>query len=71
MSLSNDQRDMGKLGRGKTKTLRVEDMPRRVPDISKISALVGFQPTMNLDQIIQSVVDSLRGAVSAGASREP
>ena len=37
-----------------------EDMPRRVPDISKIRALIGFQPTLNLDQIIQSVVDSLR-----------
>ena len=37
-----------------------EDMPRRVPDISKIRTLLGFQPTMNLDQIIQSVVESLR-----------
>lgn len=37
-----------------------EDMPRRVPDIAKIHALIGFQPTMALNQIIQSVVDSLR-----------
>ncbi len=37
-----------------------EDMPRRVPDISKIHALIGFQTTMNLDEIILSVVESLR-----------
>jgi UDP-glucose 4-epimerase len=33
-----------------------EDMPRRVPDISKINALVGFQPKMTLDGILQSVI---------------
>jgi UDP-glucose 4-epimerase len=36
-----------------------EDMPRRIPDISKIRSLIGFQPTMNLNQIILSVVESL------------
>jgi UDP-glucose 4-epimerase len=34
-----------------------EDMPRRVPDISKINALVGFQPKMSLDGILQSVIN--------------
>jgi UDP-glucose 4-epimerase len=34
-----------------------EDMPRRVPDISKISALVGFRPEMSLDGILQSVIE--------------
>ncbi|MBI3321173.1 MAG: GDP-mannose 4,6-dehydratase [Candidatus Omnitrophica bacterium] len=54
-----------------------EDMPRRVPDTGKIRALIGFQPTMNLDQIIHSVVDSMRpsitprGARVAGASAPP
>jgi len=38
-----------------------EDMPRRVPDISKIRALIGFQPTKDLDHIIQSVVEDIRG----------
>jgi UDP-glucose 4-epimerase len=33
-----------------------EDMPRRVPDISKINALVGFSPDMKLDGILQSVI---------------
>jgi UDP-glucose 4-epimerase len=44
-----------------------EDMPRRVPDISRIRALIGFEPTMNLDQIIESVVASTRGAGAAPA----
>ena len=34
-----------------------EDMPRRVPDISKINAHVGFQPEMKLDGILQSVIN--------------
>ena len=34
-----------------------EDMPRRVPDISKISQLVDFRPEMSLDGILQSVID--------------
>ncbi len=33
-----------------------EDMPRRVPDISKIGALVGYRPTRSLDQILDSVI---------------
>jgi UDP-glucose 4-epimerase len=33
-----------------------EDMPRRVPDISKVAALVGFQPRKTLDEILQSVI---------------
>lgn len=37
-----------------------EDMPRRVPDITKVRQLIGFQPTMTLHQIIQSVVESMR-----------
>jgi UDP-glucose 4-epimerase len=34
-----------------------EDMPRRVPDISKVSGLVGFRPEMGLDGILETVVD--------------
>ena len=33
-----------------------EDMPRRVPDIAKIQAYVGYQPTVHLDEIIQRVI---------------
>lgn len=34
-----------------------EDMPRRVPNIAKISKTIGYQPSKNLEQIIQSVVE--------------
>jgi UDP-glucose 4-epimerase len=38
-----------------------EDMPRRVPDISKINGLLGFQPRLELDDIIRSVIEYARG----------
>lgn len=34
-----------------------EDMPRRVPDLTRIRALTGFRPTVGLTQIISRVVD--------------
>ncbi|HEY6507219.1 MAG TPA: NAD-dependent epimerase/dehydratase family protein [Vicinamibacterales bacterium] len=37
-----------------------EDMPRRVPDISKIQALIAYQPRLGLDDIIQTVVEHMR-----------
>jgi UDP-glucose 4-epimerase len=37
-----------------------EDMPRRVPDISRIRALVGYEPRVNLDEILASVIDHMR-----------
>ena len=38
-----------------------EDMPRRIPDITKVNALVGFRPSMKLDGILQSVIDYQSG----------
>jgi UDP-glucose 4-epimerase len=38
-----------------------EDMPRRVPDIAKVSELVGFCPKMSLDGILKSVIDYQSG----------
>jgi UDP-glucose 4-epimerase len=37
-----------------------EDMPRRVPDISKIGALIGYQPRLGLDEIIRTVIEYIR-----------
>src|SRR5205085_12170847 len=34
-----------------------EDMMRRVPDISKIRALIGYQPRAGLDAILESIID--------------
>ncbi len=41
-----------------------EDMPRRVPDITKIHALVGFQPTVQLNEIIAKVIEYFRSQQS-------
>src|SRR5918994_655215 len=32
-----------------------EDMPRRVPDITKIAGLIGYAPTVDLDEILERV----------------
>jgi UDP-glucose 4-epimerase len=37
-----------------------EDMPRRVPDITKIRGLVGYDPKVQLDEILTRVIDYVR-----------
>ncbi len=37
-----------------------EDMPRRVPDLTKITAAIGYEPKVGLDEIIRRVVDEKR-----------
>ena len=37
-----------------------EDMPRRVPDISRIRALVGYEPTVALDETLARVIEHFR-----------
>ncbi len=39
-----------------------EDMPRRVPDTTKISNLTGFQTTYTLDQILETVITFMNGS---------
>ncbi|HEX7085690.1 MAG TPA: NAD-dependent epimerase/dehydratase family protein [Vicinamibacterales bacterium] len=34
-----------------------EDMPRRVPDLTKIRQLIGYEPTVALDEILARVID--------------
>jgi UDP-glucose 4-epimerase len=38
-----------------------EDMPRRLPDLRKISALIGYKPRYTLDDILVEVIDHIRG----------
>ena len=38
-----------------------EDMPRRVPDITKIRQFVGYEPKVQLEEIIRTVVEHMRG----------
>ena len=37
-----------------------EDMPRRVPDLSKLMALISYQPRFTLDDILSQVIDYFR-----------
>jgi nucleoside-diphosphate-sugar epimerase len=37
-----------------------EDMPRRVPDLTKIHKLVGYEPKVQLNEIITSVIEYFR-----------
>ncbi|MBI2879994.1 MAG: GDP-mannose 4,6-dehydratase [Candidatus Tectomicrobia bacterium] len=54
-----------------------EDMRRRVPDLTKVRNLIGFEPQVPLDQILQSIIDYFRGLPekerggTAGPSRSP
>ncbi|MBI4446795.1 MAG: GDP-mannose 4,6-dehydratase [Acidobacteria bacterium] len=43
-----------------------EDMRRRIPDIRKIQQLIGYRPTQNLEQIIESVVHFCRNCTAPG-----
>jgi UDP-glucose 4-epimerase len=37
-----------------------EDMPRRVPDLTKIKAMIGYEPKHGLDDILVQVIDYFR-----------
>ena len=37
-----------------------EDMPRRVPDIGRIQTLVGYRPTVDLDETLARVIEHFR-----------
>jgi UDP-glucose 4-epimerase len=34
-----------------------EDMPRRVPDLSKIKGLIGYEPKVDLDGVLDRVIE--------------
>jgi len=46
-----------------------EDMSRRVPDISKLRRFVGYQPKVQLDEIVMRTIDYWRGQAVTVASR--
>jgi UDP-glucose 4-epimerase len=51
-----------------------EDMPRRVPDLRKIHDLIGYEPTLGLDEILGAVIRFERGqgrSWSQGAPQPP
>jgi len=42
-----------------------DDMPRRIPDIGKIQALIGYRPSKSLDEILTRVIDYFRDPTTA------
>jgi UDP-glucose 4-epimerase len=46
-----------------------EDMPRRVPDLTKIGSLIGYRPTLGLDEILRAVITHERGQVRSWTPR--
>lgn len=46
-----------------------EDMPRRVPSLAKVQSLVGYTPTIGLDEILRRVIDHSRAALEPVGSR--
>ena len=45
-----------------------DDLPRRVPDLTKIRTAIGFSPKMSLEQIIRSVVEHEREVIRRGGN---
>jgi UDP-glucose 4-epimerase len=45
-----------------------EDMPRRVPDLTKIHAAIGYEPEIGLDEIIRRVVTFMRESMNIATS---
>ncbi|MSO56637.1 MAG: NAD-dependent epimerase/dehydratase family protein [Acidobacteria bacterium] len=41
-----------------------EDMPRRVPDLTKVHKLIGYEPKVQLDEIIAKVIEYFRNQAS-------
>jgi UDP-glucose 4-epimerase len=37
-----------------------EDMPRRVPDLTKARAMIGYQPRLGLDDILVQIIEHFR-----------
>ena len=46
-----------------------EDMPRRVPDLTRIAQLVGYAPTLDLDGILAKVIEDQRARLAVGHQR--
>ena len=46
-----------------------EDMRVRVPDLSKIKQLIGYQPKFSLDEILQKVIDHTRQQMNKQSGR--
>jgi len=55
-SLTGSQSELVRVPYSEAYEAGFEDMPRRVPDITKVGQLVGFRPTRTLDHILADVI---------------
>jgi UDP-glucose 4-epimerase len=46
-----------------------EDMPRRVPDLTRVARLIGYAPTMDLDGILARVIEDQRARLAPAHQR--
>ena len=60
LALSGSQSELVYIPYGEAYEEGFEDMLRRVPDIRKINAAVGWEPTVDLDGILTRVIASMR-----------
>jgi UDP-glucose 4-epimerase len=58
--LTGSQSEIVRIPYDKAYEAGFEDMPRRVPDIAKVRALVGYAPTVDLDEILTQVIEHFR-----------
>jgi UDP-glucose 4-epimerase len=47
-----------------------EDMPRRVPDLAKIGSIIGYEPTVGLDEILSRVIAHRRPQMGVPAAEK-
>ena len=59
-TLSGSQSEIVKIPYDQAYESGFEDMPRRVPDIAKLGQLIGYKPTVELDEILHRVIESFR-----------
>lgn len=59
-ALTGSQSDIVKIPYEQAYEAGFEDMPRRVPDITKIASLIGYAPTVELDEILTRVIEFAR-----------
>jgi UDP-glucose 4-epimerase len=64
IELTGSDSDISMIPYGEAYGEGFEDMYRRVPDIAKVQALIGWTPTRVLDDIVGDVVDHQQGAAA-------
>jgi UDP-glucose 4-epimerase len=61
IALANSSSAISHVPYEKAYGIAFDDLPRRVPDLTKIKNAIGFTPHYSLDQIIKSVLDEQGG----------